>query len=115
KSYDRDKQLSPTQKEKMRQYSFAHKGDDNLRFSHAKSQAKRRQLEWTLTIEIFSKISNEPCYYCKEKLLLRDGLGGSHLDRMDNTKGYTEDNVVSCCKICNTIRNNYLTMEETKI
>ena len=27
------------------------------------------------------------------------------IDRVDSSKGYVEDNVVSCCKYCNTAKN----------
>lgn len=36
------------------------------------------------------------------------------LDRIDNSKGYEPGNVVSCCNVCNTIKNKYLSLEETK-
>jgi len=28
------------------------------------------------------------------------------IDRVDNKKGYVVDNVVSCCTICNRVKNN---------
>ena len=37
------------------------------------------------------------------------------LDRIDNTKGHTKDNVVPCCYICNTTRGSNFTYEEMKI
>lgn len=35
--------------------------------------------------------------------------------RLDNSKGYTSENVVPCCKECNMLRGNRLTPEETKV
>ena len=35
------------------------------------------------------------------------------LDRLDNDKHYELDNVVSCCNVCNTIKNKNLTAQET--
>lgn len=33
-------------------------------------------------------------------------------DRIDNTKGHTKDNCVTCCKLCNTTRMDNYTHEE---
>ena len=33
-------------------------------------------------------------------------LKSNGLDRVDNNKGYTIDNVVPCCKRCNYAKNN---------
>jgi hypothetical protein len=40
---------------------------------------------------------------------------GSGLDRINNAIDYELSNVIPCCKICNSMRNNYFTIEETKI
>jgi hypothetical protein len=39
---------------------------------------------------------------------------GAHLDRIDNNKGYLFNNVLPCGSLCNSIRMNNLTVEETK-
>jgi len=49
------------------------------------------------------KIANTPCVYCNN-LLDNNSLFGSGLDRIDNLKGYENENVVSCCKTCNMIK-----------
>ena len=35
------------------------------------------------------------------------------IDRVDNSKGYTMDNVVSCCRICNVAKQK-MTLQEYK-
>ena len=48
---------------------------------------------------------NQNCFYC--------GNGNSiGLDRIDNSKGHSKDNVVSCCKICNMTRGDRFTKDE---
>jgi len=85
-----------------------------------KRSAKKRKLEWDLTEEQFSKITQQDCYYCgaePNNIAKQKGKYGEYtyngLDRVDNTKGYTIDNVVSCCKFCNVAKNNH-TLQEYK-
>lgn len=80
------------------------------RYLHFKSQSKRRGIEVKLTLDQYSKIVDQSCYYCNMKRLER----GAGLDRVENNKGYEIDNVVPCCGYCNFFRNNMLTTEEAK-
>lgn len=50
------------------------------------------------------------CSYCSMPLL-STGYG---LDRLDNKKGYSINNVITCCTDCNSLKSNLLTTEETK-
>lgn len=45
----------------------------------------------------FAILTATPCFYCGEHT-----KGG--LDRVDNGRGYSADNVVSCCEICNHMK-----------
>jgi len=40
---------------------------------------------------------------------------GKCLDRIDNSKKYTNINVIPCCGTCNKIKNNFLSVIEMKI
>jgi hypothetical protein len=84
------------------------------RFTEGKRNAiKRRGLVWALTFEEYYSLIEKSCYYCNYEL--GDPITASGgLDRIDNSKGYITGNVVSCCWTCNTIKNDHLTMEETK-
>lgn len=62
---------------------------------------------------------NAPCRYCEAKLSwatychsLIDRKVGYQLDRKDNNKGYTKENVVACCRACNYTKRNTYTFEE---
>jgi len=73
-----------------------------------KASATRRKLEWALKDEQFDVLVKQNCYYCGIEpfnVLTKRGQVGSFtyngIDRVDNLKGYTVGNVVSCCKICN--------------
>lgn len=83
------------------------------RFTEARNKAiTKRKLTWTLTFEEYEQLIQEPCIYCRNELAAQSKRAVG-LDRLDNTRGYESDNVASCCFICNTIKNDFLTVEET--
>lgn len=57
--------------------------------------ANRRKYSWELTENDFYRLVKSPCHYCGS---IND-LNG--VDRKDNSKGYSLENCVPCCKICN--------------
>ena len=80
-----------------------------------KRNAKIRGIEYNLTEKEFAKITKMDCYYCGAKpnnIRNRDNerYHGEYIyngiDRKDNIKGYTVDNVVPCCRICNMAKSN---------
>ncbi len=78
------------------------------RYSNAKAHAKKRGLEFSITIDEYMSVVSKPCNYCNESL--GDMSGG--LDRIDNDRGYTCGNILPCCRDCNRIRNDCLTVDE---
>lgn len=72
--------------------------------------SKDRKIEVTLTFEEFLEFEDKKCFYCETDFKNK----GAALDRIDNDKGYSKDNVVKCCAPCNRVRGLYLTMEEMK-
>lgn len=53
------------------------------------------------------------CFYC-DRLLVETSKTidtGLTLDRLDNTRPYEPENVVLCCRRCNTIKGAWLTAE----
>ena len=84
------------------------------RFDGGVYSAKRRGLTFTVTLEQYAALINQPCYYCQDRFgMIQDNQTGVGLDRIDNSIGYEIGNVVSCCKICNQIKMDCLTVEET--
>jgi 5-methylcytosine-specific restriction endonuclease McrA len=83
------------------------------RYTRQKYRAeKQRGLVWDLTREQYSAFTGKNCYYCGTNEI---GLRGVGLDRLDNKKGYTIDNVVPCCFSCNKVKSDVLTQQEMKI
>lgn len=75
---------------------------------------KRRDMEFTLTLDDLDKLFDRQageCYYTGERLILATGAKFAiaetniSIDRIDNSKGYTADNVVLCTKQVNVCRN----------
>lgn len=69
-------------------------------FKRYKKQAERHKREFTLTIEHFNKHWQTDCYYCGDKLKM---VG---FDRIDSNKGYTPDNILPCCTLCNLMKRH---------
>lgn len=75
------------------------------RYGRYKKSSIERKIDFNLSYEEFLKFWNKKCYYCSSNI---ETIG---LDRIDNNKGYKINNVVSCCTICNKMKNN-LNIEE---
>ena len=115
---------SEGRKRTMAKYSRSEKGKENSkrgqdkyrktlngRFKLAQKTAKRRELSWEINEYDYKKLITQNCFYCNNSL----ALGGVGLDRLDNSGGYSNDNVVPCCPTCNKARGNWWTPEETKV
>lgn len=76
--------------------------------------AKKRNLEFNLTNKEFLKLTSSNCYYCgkvpSNKIKGHRSNGEyvyNGIDRIDTKKGYTLDNCVPCCSICNYGKNAF--------
>jgi len=94
-------------KEAIKNYSKTPKG----KYSRYKVGAKTRGYSFNLTFKEFKSYWQKDCSYCGDPI---ETIG---LDRVDNTKGYSIDNIVSCCKVCNVMKMNHteLFMRENMI
>ena len=72
-----------------------------------KRQASSRNLEMLLTDSEILEITSKNCFYCKKepfnnaKSSNGDFILFNGIDRVNNLKGYTNENTVPCCKYCN--------------
>jgi 5-methylcytosine-specific restriction endonuclease McrA len=88
-------------------------------YQHA---AKKRKHEFSLSEDQFRFLTQQNCFYCGiEPRQIKD-KNGNHtfkrssftyngVDRKDNSLGYTVENCVSCCRVCN-IAKATMTIEE---
>lgn len=104
----RRKQLKPDKVKAERQAYFeSAKG----RFAFGRRHARYRGIEWHLTLSEYEQLmSGASCTYCRG-IIKSTGVG---LDRIDNSLGYSIENVVPCCGSCNGIRNDFLSFDEMK-
>lgn len=64
-----------------------------------RSDAKERGLLFDLPDLLALDLVTDNCFYCGSA---PDPVNG--IDRVNNARGYEEDNVVSCCTCCNTAK-----------
>src|SRR5687768_10270145 len=64
--------------------------------------------EWKIDNDTAIKLMMSPCHYCER---IAEEFSPNGIDRVDNNKDFTADNVVPCCKICNLWKSN-MTIEE---
>lgn len=85
---------------------------NQLIFNYKKS-ARERGYIFDLTDDHFRYLTKQPCYYCGQiadrPSPIAKGTNGDYLyngiDRIDNSKGYVNGNVRTCCKQCNIAKN----------
>lgn len=73
------------------------------RFNRSKRKCFREERAWKITFQEYERIIDNPCHYCGQK---HDECG-TGLDRIDSSIGYTLDNVVSCCGVCNMMKQSF--------
>lgn len=87
-----------------------------------KRNAIRGEKSLELSFQEFLTFTHiDTCHYCSKQIewyqydVLIDGRKQSHsyhLDRKDNSLGYTKENCVVCCSLCNYIKGDVLSYSE---
>jgi len=76
-------------------------------YNDYRRNAKLRNLTFELSKEQFIEIAGKNCEYCgappknKDHFKFKGAIQISGIDRKDNKIGYTQENSVPCCSICN--------------
>lgn len=100
-----DKQIAiESERERDRNYqneNFKH--SDTHYNDYMRNAKKRKDKEFRLSFDEFTKLVNSACHYCGHKV--DNEVNG--IDRVDNDLGYIASNCVSCCKKCNRIKYIY--------
>lgn len=88
-------------------YGKAYYKTFNARLSCWKSAAKRKGLIFTVTLEFLKELPFV-CGYTGRKLTFKPNQFNSvSLDRINNKKGYTPENVILCCWGVNRMKSNH--------
>ena len=100
RTYERERcKNNPDRREQQRQSQRRKSEKHNLtplrKFSTYKHSAKEKGREFSITREQFMELWQKPCYYCAAPIKT---IG---IDRVNNENGYTAENIVSCCSLCN--------------
>jgi hypothetical protein len=92
-------------------------------FAFYKKGAKARDFQFNLSFEQLVEFLKKSCHYCGIEPSNSSATINPHgasqilyngIDRIDNSKGYIVENLVSCCKNCNYAKFD-LSYEEFKI
>lgn len=70
------------------------------KFSYYKGMAKKRNINFGLSLNQFKSFWQKPCSYCGSTI---DTIG---IDRIDSSKAYNQNNCIPCCTTCNSMKND---------
>lgn len=102
--------------EEEQQHFFEDGSDEHVarKYVQTAENARRKGLEFTLTlVDMRRLVRRKTCFYTGISFEKFDPKGVSRqadmrrlsLDRIDNSKGYTRENTVACCKVVNYLKN----------
>ncbi len=94
--YQNDPDFRKRQAERLKGYRATSR---NCRFASYQDNAKTKGNDFQVTKEQMFLLFEKACHYCG-----CTGTQGGGVDRVDNKKGYTTDNVVPCCTTCNYMK-----------
>ncbi len=64
------------------------------------NSAKHRKIDFSLTSKQVFTLLDKNCFYCGQK----DTIG---IDRVDSNTGYTLENCIPCCSMCNYMKKDF--------
>jgi hypothetical protein len=80
----------------------------NSLFFHYRTKCKNKNIIFELSKDKFLELTKQNCFYCgKKPSNIKKNIwdNGDYIyngiDRIDSIKGYTKENTVPCCGICN--------------
>ncbi len=84
-------------------------------YTRYQSRAKFSNTYFDLTLEQFNAITKKLCAYCERGPSQKCGhYVYNGIDRIDNARGYTDDNSAACCWECNRIKGSDISAKEMR-
>jgi len=90
-------------KDRVRNYKVENFNNVECYYKEYINNSSKRGYEMNLDFDTFSRLILADCHYCGHKT---DGEVNG-IDRVDNSKGYSNDNCVTACWKCNRIKHIY--------
>ena len=87
--------------EKMTDNNKKRKENIDIHYSNYQRTAGNKNLQFEFTIDEFKELVKMPCHYCGQ--IEEKGFNG--IDRINQQNGYITNNCVSCCQMCNFMKN----------
>lgn len=107
--WHRERQSRPEVRQQQRASARAYSATLKGRYGLMRDRSKLKGYTDIMSLaEYRIAVTGRSCVYC-ERPLPEKGVG---LDRLDNNTGYTAENVVPCCGVCNTARSDNFSHEE---
>lgn len=83
-------------------------------YNEYKRNARVKSIDFNIPFIYFVKYIHRKCYYCGSPPIEREKRGEklflNGLDRIDSSKGYTKENVRTCCIVCNRMKTDFKTV-----
>lgn len=99
---DNQKKWRNDNPDKVNEFNKMRRTDSKYKLKYYKDRSKRSNIKWELTDEEAFEYFKLCCYFCGCDC----GETGNGIDRLNNKNGYTVNNTVSCCEICNMMKGN---------
>ena len=94
------KQYRIKNKDKLDEY----KKSPHNRYKSYRNNARKKERNFDFSENDFIEFTKQPCVYCGEYSDTYDGELFNGIDRIDSDLGYSIDNCVPCCAICNRMK-----------
>lgn len=115
---EKNKRWQDANPDKAREYRDKYSRSPKGTHARLKGRAKHDNIVFDMDRDEFVSWWAEQelnCHYCGRSLDVSNGqkkLNGYSIDRKDNGKGYTLDNIVLCCNRCNMAKGSWFTEEQ---
>lgn len=101
--YEKERKVELNRTRDKRNYKNENKLNLEKYYQQYSIDAGKRNLEFSISFDLFKDIVESPCRYCK----CYNEIEVVGIDRVNSALGYIESNVVPCCETCNIMKSKY--------